>query len=284
MLKSSYSSKALPPRKDTNLAYAEQYKQHQYKVPAFLTGRIFQIDGHLRKKIPKPQSKEIKKFFNVKRKEMPDSVRVIIPSKAPIEYRSNKLRRNNSHFNENSKEFNYISKVDYKVRKRPVSSSIRETYDFNNRYGSENYSTNSEQRHNRNTPYGSYSTTSQILNLPGAIKRNESDIIDDAIELRESEQKIRNRVSYKAKIANDFRTNISCLPGGAKNIEYGRMRKSQSQNGIRNVCLMNESDIFNLKNGPLNKEQGHIKISKKRIFPEKNNITSPQSTFAKFRK
>lgn len=257
---------------------SENYKDYREKQPAFFNGKILEITGHLRKKHEQPQAKSYSKFQRVKVKILPDTGRVLIPSKDHTQPQIPIHQRTKSKITQNSKEFNYISNVYYNVKIRPISSNIKESYDFNH---SNPNAPLKDKRQNKSTPYTSYSTTSQIFNLPGCVKRNEKDVMDDIEEIKINNQRMRNRCSYKAKVQNDYYTNISCLPGCPLNPK-GENKRSGS-NGMRNICKMNESDIFNLRKGPLCKEEGRLKNSKKRIFPEKNNVTSPQSTFARLR-
>ena len=74
--------------------------------------------------------KEIKQFDNIKRKPFPNSKRVLVPNGYPPENNRNLRKKQFSHFNRNSQDFDYISKVDYKVRRRPPSCSVKETFDF----------------------------------------------------------------------------------------------------------------------------------------------------------
>lgn len=244
------------------------------KIPECLTGKIFNITGHLRKKTTPPKTKEEKKFHNIKLKQMPNSKRVLFPHQFLTE--TNNHKRTKSKANIDSKEFNYISNVDYIIKRRKNNISK----DFLDNRLICNIKTDNK-RSNKNTPFTTYSTTTQIFNLPGGIKRKENDVEDDKNLITSNNNKIRNRVSYKSKIKNDYNTNIVCLPGCPLNTENNENYKNKII--IRNIVKMNESDIFNLRNQPLNKEEGKYKISKKKIFADKNNITSPQSSFSRIR-
>lgn len=286
-MKASNSSNAfkISTNKVGNNQTNNQLANQPNKVPECLTGKIYEITGHLRKRSVQPQTREIKQFDNIKRKPFPNSKRVLVPNGYPPENNKNLRKKQFSHFNRNSQDFDYISKVDYKVRRRPPSCSVKETFDFKSYNSNQGYNPKLPKRQNRNTPFTNYSYTSQIYMLPGCVKRQEKEIYDDAKEIKSYENKVKNRVCYQAKLNNDYYTNIACLPGPPLNNDQRELKRcSSSYYANRNISRMNESDIFNLRGKPLMKEQGHLQISKKRIFPEKNNITSSQSSFARFRK
>lgn len=66
----------------------------------------------------------------------------------------------------------------------------------------------------KTTVFSRYNKTTQIINLPGGVKRNLNDINDD-------KQRIDNRpcirwdkpTSYTTKIFNDYKSSVVCLPG-----------------------------------------------------------------------
>lgn len=251
------------------------------KTPAFQTQRIFEITGKQKKHLPPQNSHEIKKFNRIKLKNFPNSNRVLIPEENR-ETQKKKIHSNSTHrFNSESTQFAYISNVDYNIKKKPMSPYGRETFSFKQEEATKNNNFTSLKRGNRQTPYGNYSTTTQIVNLPGGVKRNDNEIKDDRKTSRPvSRGEEKQRESYKAKIVNDYYTNISCLPGCPYNQKTVYKEDIPLRKQFNN---RSQSDIFNLRKGDTNQynnqEQGKrnnllFNMSHKRIFPEKNNTTS----------
>lgn len=264
-----------------NLMTSTNSSKIKDKAPAFQTQKIFEITGKQKKHLPPHNSNEIKKFNRIKLKIFPNSNRVLIPEENK-EIQKQKLHSNSTNkFNSESNQFAYISNVDYNIKKKPMSPYGRETFSFKQEEGTKNNNCTSLKRGNKQTPYGSYSTTTQIVNLPGGIKRNDNEIKDDrrrSLPANRGEEK--QRESYKAKIVNDYYTNISCLPGCPYNQRTFYKEDVPLRKQFNN---RSQSDIFNLKKEQSiqnsNQEQGKrnnllFNMSHRRIFPEKNNTTS----------
>ena len=242
--------------RNKKLTVSSSFSHLKPQTRTYQNSQLFMITGREKKHIRINDSKEIKRFNNINLKRLPNSNRVLIPE-------SNEQPKQNHHrpfssckFNSDSSQFAYISNVDYTVKQRPLSPTNRESHDFSNT----RHCYISLKRKSKETPFTNYSTTTQIVNLPGGVKRKE--INDDRTH------KISNNSnSYKAKIKNDYNTNISCLPGCPYNeMKYYKEDIPQK----RQFNNRSQSDIFNLRS-----EECKTKYTpQKRIFPEKNNTCS----------
>ena len=222
----------------------------------YQNSQLFMITGREKKHIRIKDSNEIKRFNRINLKKLPNSNRVLIPESSEQPKTINRPF-SSCKFNTDSSQFAYISNVDYTVRKKPLSPTIRESHDFTNT----KHSYISLKRKSKETPYTNYSTTTQIVNLPGGVKRK--DINDDR-----NHRAMNTSNSYKVKIKNDYHTNISCLPGCPYNKKKYYKEDIPQKRKFNN---RSQSDIFNLKC-----DDSKTKfVPQKRIFPEKNNTCSP---------
>lgn len=91
-----------------------------------------------------------------------------------------------------------------------------------------------------------YDTTTQIVSLPGGVKRNKDDIRDDRINAPQ-----KNISTYSVKLSRDYKSNISCLPGNLVNKENEKHtikeRKFQSSD-IFNQNPITNHNSFNVSN------------------------------------
>lgn len=88
----------------------------------------------------------------------------------------------------------------------------------------------------RQSEYSHNNSTSQIINLPGGIKRDMNSIN----ELNANTKYIRNS-AFWSKIRNEYFSNVSCLPG-----RFTKVKQEYPQTG-RQGNKYNRSDIFNVK-------------------------------------
>lgn len=98
--------------------------------------------------------------------------------------------------------------------------------------------------------YKKYDNTTQIVALPGGIKRNEYEIRDDGKPITS-----KNYQSYSTKLNRDFNSNISCLPGSMVRQQVNVEERPRSS-----VRKFQNSDIFNL-----NTTYNSFKVSNKRV-------------------
>ena len=112
---------------NNKLTTSSSFSRMRTKTPSFQKDKIFEITGREKKHINIHESKEIKKFSNIKLKNFPNSNRVLIPEKNEKIYHR---PSSSSKFNSESSQFAYISNVDYNIRQKPLSPTSRESYDF----------------------------------------------------------------------------------------------------------------------------------------------------------
>jgi hypothetical protein len=86
---------------------------------------------------------------------------------------------------------------------------------------------------NRDVEYKKYDTTTQIVALPGGVKRSHCEINDDS---KFASGKVNQ--SYSTKLHRDYKSNISCLPGSMIN-GYNERQKHV------NIKKYQTNDIFN---------------------------------------
>ena len=249
-------------------------------IPLFhQTKQIYELTGKSKKHIHVFKSKEIKQFSNIKVKQFPNSKRVISPEQNINNTKlvQRKKTTNNPTFNKESNQFSLISKVDYHIKPKPLSPTHRESYDFANKNGN-NFT--SLKRSNKITPYGNYSMTTQIVNLPGCIKRDYGEIKDDQTTLHKfrpfsvefANGSLSTRESCNNKMKNDYLSNVDCLPGSKHNAIYKAEVPLRRQFNNKS-----QSDIFHLKVQKNKEERQNINgdllfnVSHKRIYPDKNN-------------
>jgi len=96
--------------------------------------------------------------------------------------------------------------------------------------------------------------TTQIVNLPGGIKRNVKEIKDD----EKSGIKKLNHSNY-SKLIKDFKSNIECLPG---KMVHG---KDYEKNRVCSAKRFETNDIFN-------KNNNESKVQKKISMRIRNNL------------
>ena len=247
------------------------YSYIQYK-------QIPQITGKELKHVPQQhKSNEVQKFHKINIQFFPNTKRVL----SPDVYADNKMLFQRKHitkqpaFNKESKHFSLISKINYNIKPKPISPTFKESHDFTNECNGSSYK--EHRTRNRFTPFGNYSTTTQIVNLPGCIKRNVDDIKDDTtmrkckVKCRKVEYLCGNNNKQKCKRVS----NIDCLNGS---YYCSKTEESKRRNASSNRSM---SDIFYLK-PPCNKEHKGImkdkgllfNVTHKKIFPDKNNRES----------
>jgi hypothetical protein len=98
--------------------------------------------------------------------------------------------------------------------------------------------------------YKLYDTTTQIVHLPGGVKRSNTMINDD-----NSNNPYKNNESYHTKVLRDYNSNISCLPGS-------KINEDKQRPLIKNRKFL-MSDIFNTN--PPNNNYNTFKVSNKKI-------------------
>lgn len=252
----------------------------------------YEITGKHIKKIPQKPSQEIKKFHHISRKQnFPNSNRVIIHDENNNDINTNnqkishrnifnkkslsqaKQNKQYTHHPQEENNFAFISNVDYKIKTKPPTNNNIESFDFKNERT--NIAIPIPKRSNRITPFTNHSTTTQIVNLPGGIKRIQPEQNDESRNKLQNANKY-NSYSNKAKIINEYNTNIQCLPGCPFNekpiykedIPKRRMFSNKSR-----------SDIFNLNT--IDQERTRqISANKggRKVFPEQQKYGKEYNT------
>ena len=126
------------------------------QAKTYQNSQLFMITGREKKHIRIKDSNEIKRFNQINLKQLPNSNRVLIPESSE---QPKHIHRpfSSCKFNTDSSQFAYISNVDYTVKKKPLSPTMRESHDFTNT----KHSYISLKRKSTETPYTNYSTTTK---------------------------------------------------------------------------------------------------------------------------
>jgi len=127
----------------------------------------------------------------------------------------------------------------------------------------------------RKAEFKKYDSTTQIILLPGGLKRNLKEINDDNKPFI-----AKTSQSFNSKITKDYNSNIACLPGSKINTEP--IRKTR----LISVKRYESNDIF--KDKPVNVTQSYnnihnfnsFKVSNSKI----NNISVNRSIFEESKK
>ena len=97
----------------------------------------------------------------------------------------------------------------------------------------------------RSGEYSSYGKTTQIVNLPGGVKRNASDINDDGDVSKMKSINKWDKPSYNTKVCKDYKSNVECLPG------TGTLMVGNRDSNAKRRTISNKkydcNDIFNVK-------------------------------------
>ncbi|MCQ2816181.1 MAG: hypothetical protein MJ252_02835 [archaeon] len=118
-------------------------------------------------------------------------------------------------FNTESNGFDLISKVEEKVKRSPTNPKV-----YKSNVGIDpNYIPPKQRRVRMPTQFDKYIRTSQITNLPGGVKRENTDINDN---LSNNEEKKNNSEWFRYKTVNDYQSNVACLPGSKINNDTPR--------------------------------------------------------------
>lgn len=190
------------------------------------------LEGKFKRKIGNKYNKECdteityrhrKKVLNTSNNS--DSRRTLIPS---LNTETERKINPKPNFNKESKGFAYISKIDIISPKKKTNPKIYESQCFD-------YKKNPKKpfclTKKPKCQFLRYSTTTQIVHLPGGLKRDANDIRDDDIPLRKNFSSI----SFKRREKNDINSNISCLPGCRINTISQTFRKFSGQKNLSSI-------------------------------------------------
>ena len=227
-----------------------------YKKATPKQDQIIILNGKFKKKFPHQTFSEERKIFSAKNLlKLPNSKRTINPelndepSKRTITHASSPTTYR---FNTESSEFNYISNVDNTLPRKKSNPRLYKSscFDFYSPIAS-------TRRVAKPTLLDKYTKTTQIMNLPGGVKRSTEDINDDEKRIRSMSGNTM-RESYQKRVINDHNSNVACLPGCTINTVSSRGRRF---NGKKNE----EHNIFCIGN---NRKDVNNTYQKKKI----NNI------------
>ena len=195
----------------------------------------YELDGKGKKKFITHESGEINKFRSKHLFPQPNTKRTINPFLAPEDKyfqkskSSNNLNiynyNNKNNNNNNSNYYKYATLTNFKLfpsKKRSSNFRLyRNNFSIDNNDLSENLNVNynydfyedpySKKRQLKNGLFTHYKTTTQIVNLPGGVKRNKNDINDDKSIIDKPKIKLMYP-SFALKVEGDFKSNVSCLP------------------------------------------------------------------------
>ena len=206
-----------------------EYQKPQNEIISFV------LDGKGKKKFINPRSGEINKFRSIHLFPQPNTKRTINPLFAPEDkyiqknnscLNLNSYNYNNKNNNNNSNYLKYATLTDFKLfpsKKRASNFRLyRNNFSIDNNDLRKNLNVNynydfyedpySKKRQLKNGLFTHYKTTTQIVNLPGGVKRNQSDINDDKTMMEIKPKGKLIHPSFSLKVEGDFKSNISCLP------------------------------------------------------------------------
>ena len=193
-----------------------------------------------------PSSKEFQKFHKIKNFPQPDSKRTIISRllpENPIKKKS-PIRR----VTESKKEYTFHKK---RASENIYNNNLSLYLSNNNKYL--NTSSSTQRRLKKVGPlYTKYHNTSQILLLPGGIKRKEENINDDYDKFKKEQQLVKKNPN-KYKYNNNF----------------NRLRKEKTQYNIKSNNYNTFNNINSIPN--IKKLRKNKIINKKKISKIKRN-------------
>ena len=227
------------------------------------------LEGKFKRKVSQqPRSTERKIFNKIKRLELPNSKRTLIPEMNPQPKitKPNRTCNNSFRFNTESPQFNYISKVDTKIPNKKANPKLFKSSILYNCPQEENIT----KREYKPTLFEKYTTTTQIYNLPGGVKRIGTELNDDVNKCR-SFYDNKSKESYRKKVINNYNSNISCLPGSEiNNVSYSYRR----YNGKKNEG----NELFSKEN---ENYMNNINVSKKKRIVLNPNVLYDAKYFGK---
>ena len=203
-----------------------------------------ELNGKGKRHIVNYSSEEINRFRSKHLFPQPNSKRTINPIYAPEDKFTQKYNNyninsyNDKYYNKNNndnydnnyynynKSFNHSTTTNYKLfpsKKRSTNYKLyRNNFSIDNNDRNKNLNINydydfyedpfSKKRQLKSGIFNYYKTTTQIVNLPGGIKRNTHDIKDDIFvnDIKPKSKLI--HPSFSIKVEEDFKSKVTCLP------------------------------------------------------------------------
>ena len=149
-------------------------------------------------------------------------------------------------------------------KKRAPNQNNYNSFSINNVSSNANNSNDNFRRSTKACVYSRYNKTTQIINLPGGVKRNLNEINDDKRHY-EKRPLIRwdKPTSYSTKIFKDYKSNVACLPGsGTINVPDKEQRRPISTRRFQTNDIFN-TEVSERQNDPLLYSGKKINISKR---------------------
>ena len=146
----------------------------------------------------------------------------------------------------------------FDTKRRCADPKVYKSFSFEKIYNNNNKDSCSSNSNNnyineyvyrpstRSGEYSSYGKTTQIVNLPGGVKRNASDINDDGDVSKIKAINKWDKPSYNTKVCKDYKSNVECLPGTGT-IMVGIDRDNNTKRRTISNKKYDCNDIFNVK-------------------------------------
>ena len=203
---------------DINLKNNNQPRNWDYQKPPneikpqFLTGKSKKFG------LPHPlNDHEISPFRKIKLHQQPDSRRTLMTEYAPINYTKPLKKKSDINF------FTSFNNCEIPKKKRANTNIYNNNFSLDNKDNHKYLNVNpdpdfyedlkTKKRQLKTSMYNKYKNASQIINLPGGIKRNSSEINDDkyAICKLQNDKILAGNNLFVNKYMNDYCSNIACL-------------------------------------------------------------------------
>ena len=136
----------------------------------------------------------------------------------------------------------------FDTKRRCADPKMYKSFSFEQIYNNNDNSDNHVNEYvyrpsTRSGQYSSYGKTTQIVNLPGGVKRNANDINDDGDVSKIKAINKWDKPSYNTKVCKDYKSNVECLPGTGTVVVVDRDTKRRTISNKKYDC----NDIFNVK-------------------------------------
>ena len=136
----------------------------------------------------------------------------------------------------------------FDTKRRCADPKMYKSFSFEQIYNNNDNSDNHVNEYvyrpsTRSGQYSSYGKTTQIVNLPGGVKRNANDINDEGDVSKIKAINKWDKPSYNTKVCKDYKSNVECLPGTGTVVVVDRDTKRRTISHKKYDC----NDIFNVK-------------------------------------
>lgn len=231
--------------------------------------------------IIQPESKEIKIFQKIRKVPQPNSKRTILSEFAPlIPIKPQKKRittaTTSTYYNREkrpSRIFQKKMRGDKTLYNNNFSLDNNDNHEFlninkNPDFYEDNYS---KKRQIKPSLFQSYKNTSQIINLPGGLKREPFQIKDD-INFYFDAQNNKKQPNFAEKVTKDYCSKVSCLPNSLTT-------KYKKNYNCNNIFL--KKCNYDSNNDNINKSKNSQNLNLRYIDKDKNDIIKSKSKCCK---